>query len=140
MSGTQELPRYRLLQAAYIQPHPSQTMPLLLQEGAEIVYAGLPGPHMQPMNEQAHAKKAEFAAKYPTATLDPTRNLPNGIDPLAGHTLETALISMMRKIEAEGQPAAATAAESSEIKQLTVQIGALVAALQAALVPPKARN
>lgn len=57
-------PRYRLTQEAYIND-------VLLAVDAEITYFGIPGPHMQPINEAAQAKWDEA---YPLG-MDPLANL-----------------------------------------------------------------
>lgn len=44
--------RYRLTQKSYIAPEPGK-MSVVLEEGAEIVYARKPASHMEPLDEQA---------------------------------------------------------------------------------------
>ncbi len=46
MSSQEELPRYRLLQEAFFAPD-------MLPAGAEISYDGVPGDHLEPLNEAA---------------------------------------------------------------------------------------
>lgn len=44
--------RYRLTQKSYMPPEPGK-MAAVLDEGAEVLYARKPGPHMVPLDEQA---------------------------------------------------------------------------------------
>lgn len=44
--------RYRLTQKSYLPPAPGK-MSAVIEAGAEILYARKPGPHMEPLDEQA---------------------------------------------------------------------------------------
>ncbi len=57
-------PRYRLKEAAFINDQ-------LLEAGVEITYLGVPGPHMEPINEAATEK---FGECYPLGS-DPLQEL-----------------------------------------------------------------
>jgi len=61
-----EPPRYKLLERAYIDDK-------LLEEGTEIVYEGVPGYHMDPVNAPAHAMKE----KHPSQYIDPIAAMTN---------------------------------------------------------------
>jgi hypothetical protein len=128
-----ETPRYRLLQTSYVKRHPAAQMPEYLGEGVEIASNETPGPHWEPVNATAKVAVDAYRKARPNATLDPTRHLPNGIDPMAGHTLETALLGALRRVESDGPAASAT---DSKIDKLSDQIGSLVAALSAMVQSP----
>lgn len=49
-----EAPRYRLTRPAHIAPVPGQRVQFM-DAGREIVYEGIPGFHMEPINEAAKA-------------------------------------------------------------------------------------
>jgi hypothetical protein len=51
---TDELPRYRLTQCAYLPRHQGEPIPTLLRAGEEVVFVGHPGQHMHPVNEAAY--------------------------------------------------------------------------------------
>jgi len=127
--------KYKLLQASYIKQHPSAPYPQLLPEGSEIVYDGTPGPHMEPVDKEAETAMAEYQKERPGATLDPTRHLPNGIDPMAGKTVEQLVMGRLTEIEA----AVSRGSESSAIEKLAesqAQIAQLLTHLVSALNGP----
>jgi hypothetical protein len=62
----------------------------LLPEGAEIEGAHIAfGPHLEPLDEEASAAAAAYWLAHPGATLDPTRSLPLGRDPMVAATCAT---------------------------------------------------
>jgi len=124
--------RYKLLQQSYIKQHPAAQYPQLLPEGSEIVYDGIPGPHMEPLDKEAEIAMAEYQKAHPGASLDPTRHLPNGIDPMAGKTVEQLVMGRLTEIEA----AVTRGSESSAIEKLAetqAQIAQLLTHLVTAL-------
>jgi hypothetical protein len=78
----------------------------LLRKGAEIDFDGVPGPHLEPLNDEARAKTDKYWAENPGATLDPTRRMPLGQDPMGGKSIEqlvTGLLNAMDKGPAASQ-------------------------------------
>ena len=67
--------RYRLKSEAYIARAPGFDHELLAS-GAEIVYCGKPGPHMEPLDEGAH--EAYSRAGAAGMVLDPFATIPLG--------------------------------------------------------------
>jgi hypothetical protein len=64
--------RYRLSAKSHLPKQPGGE-PELLEIGAEVYFAGLPGPHMEPLDEAARAAKA----RAPTGqVMDFTRHIP----------------------------------------------------------------
>lgn len=47
----------------------------LLQFGEEVTFDGVPGPHLEPLNDSAREKMREYWTLFPNSTLDPTRTL-----------------------------------------------------------------
>lgn len=52
-ASQQALPEYQLLQKAFFEPE-------LLEPGTIVIFEGLPGPHLLPLNDAAKAKMEEF--------------------------------------------------------------------------------
>lgn len=67
--------RYRLKSEAYIARMPGFDHEILAS-GAEIVYCGKPGPHMEPLDEGAHEAYARAGAAG--MVLDPFASIPLG--------------------------------------------------------------
>lgn len=59
--------RYRLTLKSYIAPAPGE-FPAILDAGTEIVYAGVPGEHMEPLDHQAKIN-AGLVAPEPIAPI-----------------------------------------------------------------------
>lgn len=125
--------RFRLKQAAYLKPHPHSPVPILLAEGDEVDLPEAPGPYVTPLDEEAGKLLAAYHEARPGANMDPTRHLPNGIDPIAGPTFDQQVMAGLRAQQAN--IAQATVATDSKIDKLADLIGGLVGALQAALQP-----
>lgn len=111
----------------------------LYAEGEELEFSGIPGPHLEPLDEEARQRSAVYWKAHPNATLDPTRSLPLGQDPLLRPTFESATLAMLERMAAEaalGRPAAAPAAPAPDprIDALTDALTKLTA-LVTALVP-----
>jgi hypothetical protein len=66
--------KYRLTQESYIGRIPGARHERL-GEGAEIVWDGMPGPHMEPLDDQARANVAHATKMRGMQTLDPTSAL-----------------------------------------------------------------
>lgn len=66
--------RYRLTQESYIGRIPGADHERL-PPGSEIVWDGLPGPHMEPIDAQAHANVEHAMRTVGQQTLDPTTEL-----------------------------------------------------------------
>jgi hypothetical protein len=73
-------------------------------EGDHIVF----GPHLEPLDDPAKEKAAAYWKLRPNASLDPTRSLPLGRDPMVAATFETATLAMLERMAAEaaGKPVA----------------------------------
>jgi hypothetical protein len=76
--------------------------------GSHVVF----GPHLEPLDGEARAAADAYWAKHPGASLDPTRSLPLGRDPMVAATFESATLGMLERMAAEaaGQPVAPPAA------------------------------
>lgn len=61
-----DVPRYRVVQRCYLQPH-GYAIPVLLEIGAEVEFQGTPGMGLMPLNAPARASKA---ASIKTMVLD----------------------------------------------------------------------
>lgn len=62
------VPRYRLGSDAFFAPQ-------LLKAGTVIDWAGEPGPHMVPLNDEAVARMRQYYVDKPGASLNPTEGL-----------------------------------------------------------------
>lgn len=96
----------------------------LVGEGAVIEYAGVPGPHMEPLDDEAKTAMAAYLKARPGASLDPTRSLPLGRDPMMVPTFETGMLSMLERMAAEaaGRDAPAPAASDAKLDVLIEQM------------------
>jgi hypothetical protein len=137
----------------------------LLPMDTEIEFDGIPGPHLKPLNDEAQRRLDEYWAKHPNATLDPTRHLPLGQDPMGGRSIEqlvTGLPEAMdreRRVEDALLARGAAAVESAQamppggqiaalvesqramtdgVARLTAALSGMVAAGVSAGIPPKA--
>lgn len=88
--------RYRLTAKAHLPKHPGGE-PELLDEGAEVTFAGRPGPHMEPLDEAARKAKA---AEPTGQVMDFTRLIPLDT-PVAEDTQMERLGSVIAKALAE---------------------------------------
>lgn len=70
MSQAQAKPEYEVLTRTFIEPH-------TLEPGTRIIYEGVPGTHLRPLNSAAEAKMEEFfTAEFPAH--DPITRKPTG--------------------------------------------------------------
>lgn len=65
--------KYRVLQDAYMPPGGGKP-PRLMRPGSTVEYAGVPGAHLEPLDEEA--RHASVMAKARGAFVDPIRTLP----------------------------------------------------------------
>jgi hypothetical protein len=110
----------------------SQVMKLFV-ENEEIDFDGIPGPHLEPLDEAARERMAAYWKAHPGATLDPTRSLPLGQDPMLRPTFEQAMLRQLERMteEAAGPVAPPAAADNAKLDQVLEAIGKLTAALTA---------
>ena len=94
------MPRYRLTQTAYLKPHPSSPVPILIDEGAEVDLPEYPGPYAMPLDLEAKQRRTPISPRAGSATLDPTRRLspqladgasPQTLDQVVQHQLDNLL-------------------------------------------------
>lgn len=62
-------PRYRLTTDAFIEPQ-------LIKQGSVIEYNGVPGPHMEAVNDEAKAVLEKYYKDNPGVSLNPVESLP----------------------------------------------------------------
>jgi len=108
----------------------------LLSAGAEIEYLGVPGPHLEPLNDEARAAMAAYWEAHPNASLDPTRHLPLGRDPIGGRTVEQLVSGLLEAMDREASVARERADAARAGGAQAAQLDALVqgqVALQDAL-------
>lgn len=108
--------RYRLSQKAYMARVPGGDHEVL-DEGTEVVWDGLPGPHMDALDAQAKANVEHAQKTHGTQTLDPTNELSlilgeiddvdAEIEKAQAHT--AALIAKRRQAQLSGQSSTITA-------------------------------
>lgn len=67
------MPRYRLASKAFFAP-------TLLPEGTVIEYSGTPGPHMEPLDDDAQAAMDAYYKAHPEASLNPVEALPATVE------------------------------------------------------------
>jgi len=72
--------RYRLLRKSYVAPVPGAECQVL-DEGAEIVFDGTPGAHMEPLDDAARANVERAGVTRDLSALDPVEQLPVGGNP-----------------------------------------------------------
>lgn len=108
----------------------------LLPEGSEVEFDGIPGPHLEPLDDEARLAMAAYIKKFPGATLDPTRRLPLGQDPLLQPTFEQAMLRSLERIsaEADGQAVRPSVADEKldKLIETVAALAAVVAAQQGA--------
>jgi hypothetical protein len=112
----------------------------LLPEGTEIDYLGSPGPHLFPLNDSARAKTKAYWKEHPNATLDPTRHMPLGQDPMAGKSVEQLVTSLLESMDRG--PATVEGGQSDQIAALLdgqLAMQALMAQLIGAMTPTKGK-
>lgn len=112
-------PRYRLLQKAYMKPSPDAEGDQIVAEGAEVIYLGKPGEHMEPLNEAAQ-KAFDDAKPRP---LRPEMKLPLG----AAHGGEAGLM----RLADIGLTPGGESADASMLAFALLRIGALEARVDA---------
>lgn len=122
-----ELPRYRLTQPAYMRKHPRDDMESVLAEGVEVEWDGLPGEHMEPINDTAHEKVQAHGLR----TLRPEMRLPLG----AARGGEAG--ALMR--QQLGADLTDDASVITVVAALAIRIGALEAQVAALTGTPLAR-
>lgn len=118
----------------------------LLRQGAEIDFDGIPGPHLEALNDEAKTRLAKYWEDYPGATLDPTRKMPLGQDPMGGKSIEqlvTGLLNAMDKgpapaVQSGVELAALLAGQQAMQQALAALAGAMTALVShaAPVVPP----
>ena len=114
----------------------------LLKMGTELDFAGVPGPHLEPLNDEARDALAKYWREHPNATLDPTRRMPLGQDPMGGRSIEQLVAGLLERMDTEpapsgaGQPSGDLVALLAGQKAMQDAMLALTAALTAALAPP----
>jgi hypothetical protein len=116
----------------------------LLPEGTEFESDMVPGPHLQPLDDEARARMAQYWKDRPGATLDPTRHLPLGKDPMVVATFESTMLATLERMAAASEPKAAeTPVDSARLDVLTdalTRLTELVAAIAAPKPPTPARK
>ena len=125
----------------------------MLPQGTEIEWPGVPGPHLEPLNDAAREAMAAYKAKGP-GSMDPTRHFPGGQDPMGGPSVQQSVERLLDGMEREASdralarqaserlagPAAAPAGNSDMAALLEGQkatqdsIAALVGAMGALVV------
>lgn len=131
------MPKYQLLQNAYMKPHPKADMCVLCFEGQIVEYDGVPGPHMDPQDTAAHEALAAYYQDNPGATLDPTRKLSLTTE---GYTpLDELVRDRLAQIEMQSarSPLLQASAEVAEMRATMQAMQAELAALRAASPAPK---
>jgi hypothetical protein len=89
-------------------------------EGAHL----LPGPHLEPLDDEAADAMRQYRRLNPGATLDPTNTLPTfggGLDDLVGHQLDRLLR------EASGPRPDEVTALRAELAEMRLAMAAMVA-------------
>jgi hypothetical protein len=107
-------------------------------EGSHLTF----GPHLLPLDADAKEAAAAYWLKHPLASLDPTRSLPLGRDPMVAATFESATLAMLERMAAEaaGKPVAPPAAVSdARIDALTEAMTKLAQVVTAMHVAPGAQ-
>jgi hypothetical protein len=115
----------------------------LLKQGDELEFSGTPGPHLEPLNDEAREAMRAYWAANPGATLDPTRTLGltggSSID-LSG-TLMIQLDRMLRDAsDARPVPALRDDTELTALRAQVAELSAQVAALVKANSVPARRH
>jgi hypothetical protein len=114
----------------------------LLAQGTEIDMADdfVPGPHLQPLDAAAETAMAAYNKARPGATLDPTRSLPLGRDPMAARSLDQMVMDQLERMSADvtGKPPAADARLEALTEALTRLTGLVSHLAQPAAAQPAA--
>lgn len=98
----------------------------LLPFGTEFESDAIVGPHLEPLNDEAKEKIAAYWFKNPGATLDPTRKMPLGQDPMGGRSIEQLVTSLLDGMERD-----AIRRATAESPQVDAETLALLASIQA---------
>lgn len=111
-----EVPKYRVLLRSFFAPH-------TVEPGTEILYEGVPGNHLEPLNDAARAKMEEFyTTEFPEK--DPRTQTPTGKFITPRESLRTKTYEA-----ASEHPITITAEPSTDPKALEVQsLGEIMAA------------
>lgn len=110
----------------------------LLREGTEVETNQPPGPHLEPLNDEARAAMAAYWDAHPNATLDPTRRMPLGMDPMGGRTTEQLVTALLDGMDRDAVNRAAPAGQGGAdnaalMERLAEGQAALMQALTAVL-------
>jgi hypothetical protein len=106
----------------------------LLVQGTEVdMPAGfVPGPHLEPLDDAARADMAAYWKARPGASLDPTRSLPLGRDPLATQTLEGAVMAQLERLAADAVSKPAVPASDAKLDALLEAVTKMIGVVSAA--------
>lgn len=114
----------------------------LVMLGEEIETDQPPGPHLEPLNAEARERLDAYWANNPNATLDPTRRMPLGQDPMGGRTIEQLVSSLLDGMDRDAaaraggvgaQPGADGAGLAAAVQALAEGQAAMLQALTAVL-------
>ena len=83
--------RYLLLEKAYMKQTPSSLCEELHPAGTEVEYAGIPGPHMDTLNDEAKAAMAEYQKNGAPLNMAAVRAVNTGVIPIYGSNVQAAL-------------------------------------------------
>jgi hypothetical protein len=112
----------------------------LFPQGREVEFSGVPGPHLEPLNDAAREAMAAYWKAHPGATLDPTRTMPLGQDPLGGRSVEQLVSGLLERMDSQAPAGVAPGAEIAALlagqKAMQDAIASLAAVLAGALAPP----
>jgi hypothetical protein len=86
----------------------------------------VPGPHLEPLDEPARDAMAAYEKKHPLSSLDPTRSLPLGRDPMMPLTFEQRMMAQMEGMMAEAQSRPPTTPSDPKLDALLEAVTALV--------------
>jgi hypothetical protein len=95
----------------------------LIRLGGELDFAGEPGPHLEPLNEEAREAMETYWAAHPGATLDPTRRMPLGQDPMGGKTTEQLVMGLLNAMDRGMGNAVPPAASQPSAELLALLVG-----------------
>lgn len=128
MAEEQEYPaaRYRLRSESYLPRMPGFEHELL-QAGAEVTWAGKPGPHLEPLDPQAHANYVTAGAAG--MSLDPFSSVPLTNAATDDDILAERIARAMGKVM--NAPAAGTDTREADLATREATVAAREAALAA---------
>ena len=104
-----------------------------------------PGPQFEAMNPEAEVALAAYWKRFPNATLDPTRHMPLGQDPMGGKSVEQLVSGLLEQMDRDAmakqpvavQPAADMTALLASVKALADGQATLQAAIAALITAPQ---